>query len=139
LFLLYIATPITSIIFTISTISSIISCTNLSITIITTIIPFLVIAYNIIWLLIITIVTILYIYNPDTFRENSIIKFYISIYSIRSSYYINFSLLNKKSINIELLLYKDLTNYNIIWINNFILARKSKSLLLLIIIVLYSS
>ena len=108
------ATPTTSTISTISTISSITSYTNLSITIITTIIPSLVIAYSIIWLLIITIVTTLYIYNPDILRENSIIKFYINIYNIRNSYYINFFLLNKKSINIELLLYKNLTNYNII-------------------------
>jgi hypothetical protein len=92
-----------------------------------------------IWPLAITIVTILYIYNPDILRENSIIKSYISIYSIRSSRYINSFSLNEKSINIGLLLYKNLTNYNMIWINNYILARKSKGLLLLIIIILYSS
>jgi hypothetical protein len=105
--LLYTVTSTTSITSIISTISSITSCTNLSITIITTIIPSLVIAYNIIWLLVITIITILYTYNPDILRENSIIKSYISIYSIRSSYYINSFLLNKKSINIGLLLYKN--------------------------------
>jgi hypothetical protein len=137
--LLYIAIPTTSTTSTTSTISFTTSCTNLFITIITTIISSLAIAYSIIWPLVITIVTILYIYNPDIFRENGIIKFRISIYSIRSSRYINLSLLNEKSINIGLLLYKNLTNYNTIWINNYILTRKSKGLLLLIIIVLYSS
>jgi hypothetical protein len=119
--------------------SSIASCTNISITIIIIIISSLLIAYSIIWLLVITIVTTPYTHDPDILYKDSIIKFCISTRSIRSSYYINPSLLNKKSINIGLSLYKDLTNYNTIWINDYILARKSKGLDLLIIIVLYSS
>jgi hypothetical protein len=87
----------------------------------------------------ITIVTTLYTHNPDILKEDNIIKSRTSTRSIRSSYYINPSSLNEKSINIGLLLYKDLTNYNTIWINNHILAKKSKGLDLLIIIVLYSS
>jgi hypothetical protein len=92
-----------------------------------------------IWPLAIATATTLYTYDPDILRENGIIESRISICSIRSSRYINPSSLNEKSINIGLLLYKDLTNCNTIWIDNYILARKSKSLLLLIIMVLYSS
>ena len=44
------------------------------------------------------IVTTPYTYDPDTLRENSIIESRTSTCSIRSSYYINPSSLNKKSI-----------------------------------------
>jgi hypothetical protein len=92
-----------------------------------------------IWPLVITIVTTPHTHDPDTLREDGIIESRTSTRSTRSSRHINPSSLNEKSVNIGLSLYKDLTNCNTIWINDYILARKSKGLDLLIIIVLYSS